>query len=69
MENKNKTIRITETDAKNVFEFVTELLDDWHPAINFENAKISRIEDDYNDRTIFIFDSPTLQINAVHIEN
>ena len=69
MENQNKTIRVTETDAKNILEFIAELQNDWHPAINFANAKIRCVEDDYNDRTLFIFDSDTLQINAVHFEN
>lgn len=69
MNKLNKTIRVVTTDSQNLLEFIAELQNDWHPSINFANAKIHCIEDDYDNHTIFVFENDTLQINAIHIDS
>ena len=70
MNEQNKTLRVTKTTAKNLLDFVAELQNDWNfRDIDFANAKIHCVEDDYANNALYIFENDTLKIYAVHIDN
>lgn len=66
MEN-TKSIRIVTTSAKNSYEWIREVMDDWS-GLKKENLHFSVLEDEATFNCLYICETPNLIIYATHID-